>query len=278
MTSRRPSKKGPTPDARPSVFRVLAHVRPLEWAVLALTVAVTVWAWLTFVVTAPQDWDTYFVAFAIATVGGATLQVVLLVYARPRGSLRQRLALGSRGDSGIGGWVLFVAPPVLIPLALLALTPPSTPVDGFDSGMSLYAVIALMVLLTLLLTGIGAGVVFLLIVLPLGFLIAAALPRDEREVTQSPGLELTRAQLVLMALFVLLTVGFAVSMASVARGVAESTRGRMAEDFVAFITGTGEPVATVSAWFFIVAITVTIVAHNRVEARIKRRARQRPGV
>lgn len=247
--------------------------RTIEWVILAVTIAVPVWAWLTYVVGTPQDFDAFFLVFAIATIGGATLQLIFMAYVRPRGSLRQRLAFGARGGSERGAWIPLVAPAVVIGLALLIVTPPGTPVDDFDSDMSLYQVIPLMALLALALTAIGAGVVFLLIVMPLGFLISGLLPREERERDPSTSPKLTRSQLVLAALFLFSAVGFAVSMASVTEGTSQSSRGRMGEDLVAFVTGAGNPIATISTWLFIVAIVAIVIVSNRVEARLRR---QRP--
>ena len=240
--------------------------------ILAITVAASVWAWRAYVVERPQDFGAFLLVLAIATVGGGTLQAVVMAYGRPNnGSLRQRLAFGGRGGSGRGVWIPLFAPAVLFGLALLILTPPGTPVEDFGSDMSLYPALLLMALLTLAGTGIGAGVVFLLILMPLGFLVSAVLPRDEREREPSISPQLSRSQLVLAALMVFSAVGFAVSMTLVTEGTSQSSRGRMGEDLVAFVTGTGAPVATISTWFFIAAIVAIVIVSNRVEARLARR-------
>ena len=253
-------------------------MRPIEWVTLAVTIAAPVWAWLTYVAKGEQDFDAFFLVFAIATIGGATLQVILMAYVRPTGSLRQRLAFGARSGAQGGAWIPLFAPAVIIGLALLILTPPSTPVGDFDSDLSLYQVIPLMALLALVGTAIGAGAVFLLIVMPLGFLVAALLPRDQREIAPSNSLQLTRAQLVLAGLFLFSTVAFAASMASVSPDARGSRPERMWETLVALLTATGDPTASALAWCFALAVVLIVIVSNRVEARLRRqRPVHRPG-
>ena len=266
----RPARQGARPNARIAFGESIAAVRPLEWVTLAVTVATTVWAWLTSVVEPPQDFDSFFVVFAIATIGGATLQVALMAYVRPSGSLRQRLAFGARAGAQGGAWIPLLAPAALIGLALLILTPPGTPVEDFDSGMGLYQVIPLVTLLALLGTAIGAGAVFLLIVMPLGFLVAALLPSDQR-IAPSSSLLLTRSQLALAGLFLFSVVGFAASMASVYPQAQGTRPERMWETLVALFTATGDPTASALAWCFALAVVLIVIVSNRVEARLKRR-------
>ena len=190
---------------------------------------------------------------------------------RPSGSLRQRLAFGARAGAQGGAWIPLLAPAVIIGLALLMLTPPGTSVEDFDSDMSLYQVIPLMALLALVGTAIGAGAVFLLIVMPLGFLVAALLPSDEREIAPSSSLLLTRSQLVLVGLFLFSVVGFAASMASVYPAARGSRPERMWETLVALLTATGDATASALAWCFALAVALIVIVNNRVEARLKRR-------
>ena len=245
--------------------------RTLEWMILAITIAAPVWAWLTFVVRTPQDFDAFFVVFAIATIGGATLQVIFIAYVRPRGSLRERLSFRAREASQRGDWIPLVAPTVVIGLTLLVLTPSGTPVDDYDSSLTLYPVIGLITLLTLLLTLVGAGAVFLLIVMPLGWLVASGLAPDERNSKRQAAHELTRPQLVIMALLILCAVGFAVSLASIDQEARGTRAERMWDTVVALFTATGDPVASALAWCFALALALIVVVHWRVEARLRKR-------
>jgi hypothetical protein len=166
-----------------------------------------------------------------------------------------------------------LAPAVIIGLALLILTPPGTSVEDFDSDTSLYQVIPLMALLALVGTAIGAGVVFLLIVMPLGFLVAAVLPRDQRQMAPSDPLLLTRSQLVLAGLFLFSALGLGVSMVSVYPGAPGSRAERMRESLIALLTATGEPIPSALAWFFALSIVLIVIFSNRVEARLRRQRR-----
>jgi hypothetical protein len=270
---RRRQARPPKSPRSPVTFgQAVAGVQRLEWVALAVTVTVTVWAWLAYVVEYPQDFDGFILVFAIATIVGATLQVILIVYVRPSGSLRQRLAFGARAGAQGGAWIPLLGPAVIIGLALLILTPPGTSVEDFDSGMSLYQVIPLMALLALLGTAIGAGVVFLLVVMPLGFLVAALLPGDERIAPSDP-LPLTRSQLALAGLFLLCLLGFGVAMVSVYPDATGRRAERMWESLVALLTATGEPIPSALAWFFALSIVLIVILSNRVEASLRR---QRP--
>lgn len=257
-------------------MRMLAGVRVLEWLVLAVTVTVAVWSWLTFVVADPQDWDSWGLVFCWSLVAGATLQAILVLYGRPRGSLRSRLSFRSVQGTLAGGWILLLAPPVLVGVALVVLTPPGTPVDGFDSGMGLYQAVAVVTMLALVMTVLGAGGVFTLVVMPLGFILAAALPSEEETVPSGFG-EMSRSQLAIGGLLILATLGFGVSMTGIIESSADSTRERMADQVIALVTGTGDLVATVAALLFVAAIVALLVINRRIESR-RRRARDRDGL
>lgn len=245
--------------------------RTIEWLILAITIAAPVWAWLTYVVGTPQDFDAFFVVFATATIGGALLQVILLAYVRPRGSLRARLSFRTGDPGQRGDWIPLVAPTVVIGLALLVLTPPGTPVDDYDSNLSLYPVIGLITLLTLVLSMLGAGAVFLLVVMPLGWLVASRLPPDARRPKRQAEPELTPSQLVIVALLILCTVGLAASMTFVDPTTEGSRAERVWHDAVALFNATGDPVASASAWCFALVLALIVVVHWRVEVRLRRK-------
>jgi hypothetical protein len=133
-------------------------------------------------------------------------------------------------------------------------------------------VIAITTLLSLVFTVIGAGAVSTLIVLPITLLIAALLPKGRGEVERPDAPGLTRSQLVLGALLIVSMIGFALSITSVVTTTASTRYERMADQFVAFITGSGNPVASATTWFFLVAIVVICVISNRSEARRRKAA------
>lgn len=271
---RRPARSAGVPGARaarPAVLRVLGQLRTPEWVVLGATIALSVWAWIAYVVAQPQDFAGFFLWLAIATVAGGTLQAIFVVFVRPSGTLRQRFAFGSYGGSFAGSWILVLAPPLVIGLLLLVITPPATSGAGFDPDMGIYQVIGMTVVLGLAFTAVGAGAVFVVIVVPVVMLIAAVLPagRGETEQTRSAGL--SRLHLVLGPLVMISAVGFALSITSVAATTGSTRFARMQDQFFAFITGNGNPVAIASAWFFIAAIVVLGIINNRAEARRRKK-------
>lgn len=246
-------------------MRVVQQLRLPEWIVLGLTIALALWSWIAYVVGGPQDFGTWGWIFAGSLVIGSVVQMVFFVYVRPSGTLRQRLGFSTMAPVR-GGWIVLLAPAVVIGIILLIVTPPDTSVSDFSRDMSVYQVIGIVTLLSLLFTYLGAGAIFFLIVVPLGLLVAAVLPETAKDATR-PSTDWTRTQLVTGGLVVFCVIGFALSITGVAASAASSSRGRMIDQLIAFITFTGNPVATAATWFFIAAIVVLAIVNNRSTAR-----------
>lgn len=280
--SKTPSRRGRPPaparrggkgaaSHRPALLRFVDGLGPTEIVIFAATIAVGVWAWFGYVLVpqARQDFPTFTIVLCVASGLGALLQVCCLVFLRSPGSLRDRIGFRSVQVKGVA--VVFWAPPILLALVFLAVTPPGTSAAGFDPGMSIYQVIFVTALICLIFTALGALVVFSAIVLPVTWIVIAMRPQTARDRAEPAAI--SRAEYLYGGLTVLCAVGFGISMNAVSSDVDDRfTRLRMLQQLLSLVTLQGNAVASILAVLFAVCIVVLVVLSNR--ATRQRRARE----
>lgn len=241
-----------------------------EVLIFAFTVGIGVWSWLAYAVAVPQDFSTFAIVFLGVSVLGATVQMVMFAFVRQQGTFRERASFQSVTRPGTGIGIVFWGVPVLFAVALPAVTPPSTPADAFDPSMSIYQVMFVMVLLSLAATVFGAGVLFGLVVLPVAWIIAGALPERAPASGRVVAGTVSRGELVTGGLLLVAGAGFGVAMFAVAPAVTgggSGTRMRMIEQLSALVTLQGNVVASVLVVLCVVAMVVLIVLNRRFAAR-----------
>lgn len=265
-----------TGKAKLAVGTFLARIGVGEIVIVAVTTGICVWGWLAYVTTGTTDFLPFMIVYGVALTASALLQCVMVMYVRPSGSLRARLSWGAvfkgaptddRWSNTFGAQNLLVmtAPVALSILVFLIVTPATTPTATFDPDMGLYRVIGLLALLGIVFTSIGAGVIVPLVLMPLGMLVAACLPVD-RDAEGRPvdrATMTTTAELAIAASILLSAVGFALTISSVETSSSLSKPGRMIEQFITFVTFTGNPLPTTLGWFFIAVIVVAVIADRR---------------
>ena len=267
-------------DQRPTLLRLLDRIGLIEILVLAITAGLCIWAWLAFVVADEPDFESFTIFYGIVLAAGGTFHVVMLMYCRSSGSARARLSFGAPVREGVtpsgiwgnvfelGNTLMILAPVVVFAVTILILTPPTTPADNFDPDMGLYHVILLITMLGVVFTALGAGVITMLVVMPLALLVAAFLPKDrDIQGRTLPGRTST-ADLVIMGSIVLASVGFALAVTCAPSQTSSSTRtARMLEQFVSFVTFSGNPVLTLIGWLCLAVIVSAVVADRRLNAK-----------
>lgn len=245
----------------------LERIGITEVVIFGLTVGISVWSWLTFVVRSPQDFPTFAGTFLIVNLVGAAVQMIFYLFVRPQGSLTARLTLSTTTVSHAGSFVVYWAPTPIYTLMFLALTPPDTSGAGFDPGTGIYQVILIMLLLGLLATLVGAALFYCLVVLPLVMILRGILP-EAHDATGRPTSSISRTQYASMGLFILAIVLFAVSMTFVAPGAnSPSSYGRMGQQFETLISLSGVRWSSIVAFASLTAMVVLGVINNRAADR-----------
>lgn len=248
--------------------RLFHNVGVPEIVIAGVSTAVTVWAWLAFVVTQPQDYVSFLIAYGIAMFGGSVVHFVLPFIFGWAGIFTSRLRSSTaKADDAIdttcGSGVVYWGPVLVSVIAFLVVTPPSTPTGDFGDFPSIYNVILVMGLLGLI--GVGLGMlVILLIAMPIMMLIGAALPdRRSREVRERD--PLSRVQSAAMGGIMLLIVTFAVGMYFVGDGGGppHSSFGRMRLQFINLVTLQGNMVAIIVVVLSVIGIVLLGIVSNR---------------
>lgn len=252
--------------------RLFHNVGPLEIVIAGVCTALTVWAWLAFVVTQPQDYMSFVIVYAIAMIGGSIVHFVLPFLFGWAGVLTSKLGRAPSQDDGAektsgGSGVVYWGPVVISVIVFLIVTPPNTPTGDTDSFASIYQVILVMGLLGL--AGVGLGMlVIVLIAMPILWIIVAVLPdrRPRDVIARDP---MSRLQYAAMGGIMLLIVGLAVSMNFVGTGgvYTTSSRHRMWLEFITLITLRGDPIASALAVLSIAGIVVLGIVNNRAVAK-----------
>ncbi|MGN6761269.1 MAG: hypothetical protein ACTHJI_08095 [Leifsonia sp.] len=269
MSSPNRTKKQPPAPTRSRLLLFVDRTGPAELLILALTVAVGVWSWLTYVVAQPQDFTAFAWIFFGASIVGSLLQAVMFTFVRASGTFRERASLRSFSQSGSGSGVVFWGVPILFAIGLLIVTPPSTPAAAFDPSMSIYQVIFLLSGLSLAACLLGGFALFGLVVLPVMWIIAGALP-ERAPAPGRPAAAISRGELVTGGLLLFAVAGFGVSMYAVApevTGGAFGTRLRMLEQLGALVTLRGDLPASAMVVICLVAIVVLVVLNSRYASR-----------
>lgn len=271
MTSPNRTKRtasAPTPS-RSRILRFVDRIGVAELLIFAGTVGFGLWSWLAYVVAPSQDFPTFTVLFLGVSVLGGTLQVIMFAFVRASGTFRARVSLASVTESSSGSGVVFWGVPVLLAVGLLVTTPPSTSATGFDPSMSIYQVMLLMVVLSLAAT-ISGFVLFGMVVLPVAWIIAGALPERASAPGRAIDSTVSRGELVTGGLLLFAVGGFSVAMYAVAPNVTGDgfgTRMRMIEQLSAFLTLRGDMFASVVVVLCVVAMVVLVILHNRYASR-----------
>ncbi|MEO7017856.1 MAG: hypothetical protein ABI130_16750 [Leifsonia sp.] len=269
MSSPNRAKKQPPAPARSRTLRFVDRTGPPEVLIFAATVATGLWSWLANVVTQPQDFTAFAWLFFGASIVGAMLQMVMFAFVRAPGTFRERASLQSVSKAGSGSGVVFWGVPILFAVGLVLVTPPSTPATAFDPSMSIYQVIFLVAGLSLASTLLGGFVLFGLVVLPLMWIIAGALPEQE-PAPGRPAAAVSRGELVTGGLLLFAVAGFGVAMYAVAPNVtggAFGTRLRMLEQLSALLTLRGDLLASAIVVLCLAAIVVLVVLNHRYASR-----------
>jgi len=246
---------------RRSLAEWFGSIRPLDVAVFAITMALSIFAWISFVLEGGSENDlgaAPVVIGAIAAAGSYVLVVNFAIQTRTR-----------RPGYTTLGFPLVLAPVVLVPLVTLAITPPSTPTPGYLDWVNIYGVI--------LITGLGilggllSGLLlYLLVVWPVLLILDAVRPQPAPGDTTLPegysgyASKLSRGQLAVLAGILVSAVAFAIAMTGVDDSASGSTRQRMRDTFFAWITFHGEPVPSAIALAFAIVIAVLVWVSYRV--------------
>jgi hypothetical protein len=254
-----------SPKARTGLRGFLDRTGTPELVILALTVGISVWAWLAFVVGSPQNVEAFGWLFLGVNLGGATAQLILAWFVRAQGTFRDRVTGSAASDTRRGSWIVFVGPAVVYAVVFLIVTPPSTPARDIEYGWNIYQAIGLFVMLGLLAS--ACSILVYVAALPILFLIDGLLPA--RKVGQDP---MSRGEYLGGGVLLLGIFGFAISMQFIAPALASthSSRERMGLQFWFFVTLHGAPVPTIIAVLCIAAIVVGIIVNNRGVARRRR--------
>jgi hypothetical protein len=243
---------------REALSRHLAGVR-LDDAVVfgAITVA-SVWGWIALTLDAPGDVGGGPVAVAVAVCLGTLVLLARRWHQRRRG-VAPRMPL-------------LVLPVVTTPLALLAITPPDASTEGFLPGVGVGGVILATAVLSVagLLTAFVAAIV---LVWP-ALLLADAVRPPVAGAAGVSGMSrsLARCELAGAGVLVLALVGWAVAMTAVLPGSGTgSTRGRMVDTLLAWVTLRGEPGPSAVALALLCVAVGAIVGTRRVQAPVTAR-------
>lgn len=236
------------------------RIRPVDVAVFALTMAVSVWAWGSFAIGENQDLAA---ASAIITLASLAASFVLIV------NLQVRIRFRRPGFES-ADVPLILLPVIAVPVVALVITPPSTPAPGYLDWVTIYGVILLTGLLSLL-GALTAVLLYLLVVWPILLLIDAIRPSRETdgEPLAPDGLsgmtaEYSRGQLVVVAVILLASVAFALAMVNVYPDATGGTRQQRFETFLRWMTFRGEPLPSLLALGFALVAAAATWASYRV--------------
>ncbi|GMA94791.1 hypothetical protein [Pseudolysinimonas kribbensis] len=274
------SRESQGTSARPSTGSVLVGLAtglgPLHLIVVGLTISVAVWAWFAMIIGSGPDWDTFGWTFFLTSVAGGLLQIIAVFWIDGTGSLRERLTVRvAEGPRGVP--LLLLVPAVVYAIVFFASARPDIPADGFEYGWSVYQAIGVLLMLSVVGAALGGGVAFIIMV-PIGILVAAVLPRTqaERDGTSRSTAFGTMTPLNLVAGVAILAgaVSFAIAMQFVLAAGSGSTRADMARQFVALVSLRGGLLPTIWALASIALIVVGAVVSNREQdAGLRRAAR-----
>jgi hypothetical protein len=249
------------PTAKKS--RVIDQLGTPTLVVIAANLAVSLWAWLAYVLTAPRDFLVFVITLMVATTIASAVQISLVALTPVLRDARGRLA----------SFAVQFASTLLLGAVVLAITPPGTPADDFIRGGSIYQVIGVSLLLSLVSVYLGAAV-FYLVLLPLSLLLRAISGRKARSAVggnDSTFEQMSRAELAATGGILLATLGFGISMYFVFPDAGQTvTRLRMLDQLGALITFRGNLTASASALFCVVVIVVLVIVNN-VAVRNRRR-------
>jgi hypothetical protein len=238
-----------------------ASIRLDDALVFALVTVLSVWGWIAFTL-GPE----------IATGGGAlaaggslalgTLLLAAVRYHRytrfPDDTLAQEIRVP-----------LLFAPVITSPLIFLAITPPGTAVEGFDPAINVYGLMAISALL--MVGGVLAGILlFGLLVWPVLALIDAVVPPKTGTGLSLLARKLSRAELAAVAVMVLAVVAWSTAMVAVHPEATGSSRQRMAQTLIVWVTFRGEPLPSVLALLFALMIVAAVWFHLRLQGRAVR--------
>ena len=260
------------PPATSSLRSLIAGIGLPELLLTVLGIVVPIWAWSTWVLARPQHFGPFLLVFCVVTGGVAFAQMVLWSVVRAPGSLRQRLSLSALLGSQPPVYLLAIIVPVVDALAFLVMTPPSTSMADLDPSFSVPAAVGVLGLLGIIAATLGGGVLFWLLVVPVGLLVSLRLsdraddPAAHGVVDSAP-----RRAVGYFALLLLSAVGLGVSF-TVAGGTARSsTRLAMIAQVDTVIGLEASPAASVAVAVFLVAIVVLLLLFARAQRGRARR-------
>lgn len=206
-------------------------------------------AWLLLILRpATPDFDTFTPVAAVILLVGYLFQIVWAVYLLPSAALYTRLTI-TRHTPPRHSWTLWVLPATVPILVLAVITPWSLPTDSYVPGMPLAGVLG-MHLMLFTIAALAAVVIWMLLFVPLGLLVASVLPRN------SPGASLLgrlpAGTQRWAAAITLSVVGFCGALVRVSSGgIGRSRFTKLRYDLWELVTLTGEPRAVMAAWVFL---------------------------
>jgi len=139
-----------------------------------LTVGISVWAWLAFVVGAPQNIPAFGWVFLGVNLVGATIQLAMAWFVRPHGTRRDRVTGAAMAGTRGGSSIVFWGPTVVYAIVFLIVTPPNTPAGDVEYGWSIYQAIGLFLALGFL--AAVCSILVYLAALPILFIVDGLLP------------------------------------------------------------------------------------------------------
>ncbi|SEB49683.1 hypothetical protein SAMN04489806_0860 [Paramicrobacterium humi] len=269
MTKKTSQPKRPA-SASDKVRAAVGRLGMLEISVFALSCVLGIWSWLAFVVSTPQDYAAFTLIYWIGLIIASTVQMVAMLIVRNRGARDLGDALTSTPPSLP---YLLLGPIVVVAVAMLIVTPPGTPTAGFDDDFSsIYQIIGLFVLLALIAVALGAGVVFLIIVLPVLAVAVSMRKGSAASIERFSGGLASRGELVCGALILPAALGFGVGMYFVAPDAGSGlTANRMLVQFLMWVSFQGELLPSVVAWLCLALMIGLVTAYNVQYGRRMRR-------
>ena len=253
--------------ARAQRFRsYFASIRLDDALVFSLITVLSVWAWITLTIGAGSATDVSATGdgavAAAAAVALGTLLLAAVRYSRykrlPGDTVAQEIRVP-----------LLLAPVVTSPLIFLVITPPETPVEGFDPAISVYGLIALAALL--MVGGVLFGILlFGLLVWPVLALIDSVAPPKTGTGLSLLARVLSRGELAVIGSMVLFAVVVAGALVMVYPEATGSRVQRMVQTLIVWVTFRGEPVPSIVALIFAVLTIGAVWLHLRLNDRAGR--------
>ncbi|MET3805968.1 hypothetical protein ABIB25_002976 [Nakamurella sp. UYEF19] len=228
------------------------------FVVMACTISVGVWAWISYGLAEPHD----FLRYTIIDLSAVAIATVLHTVAR------WRLARARIKRSAAAGWIVYVGPQVLCGIIFLIVTPASTPTASFSADTNIYGLILVESVLLPLVAAALVAVVVVLIGVPISWLLRGMGILPIQGESSQTGAYMSRAEYLAGAALLTAVTGFGVSMYFVSpRAVGENSRGRMGQQFEALVTLRGNLFASVCVVVCVAVIIAMVIVSERAHRR-----------